>query len=90
MRYGLQCISWDDPQFPALDQGIQADVMKLGAAAFTKSALDGRRSMGLISPEMLEVVASLSRPEFLQVDDDVFRCRPSSTYSDCWTSTPNC
>jgi hypothetical protein len=51
---------------------IQADVMKLGAAAFTKSALDGGRSMGLTSAEMLTVVTTLA-PRILQVDDDVFR-----------------
>jgi motility quorum-sensing regulator / GCU-specific mRNA interferase toxin len=42
---------------------IQAEVMKLGVAAFTKAALDGGRTMGLTSAEMLTVTA-LSRREF--------------------------
>jgi motility quorum-sensing regulator/GCU-specific mRNA interferase toxin len=37
---------------------------RLGAAAFTKTALDGGRSMGLTTAEMLAVIASLSRREF--------------------------
>lgn len=40
---------------------IQSDVARLGVAAFTKTALDGGRSMGLATSEMLMVVASLSR-----------------------------
>jgi motility quorum-sensing regulator/GCU-specific mRNA interferase toxin len=52
---------------------IQTAVMKLGSAAFTKSALDGRRGMGLTSAEMLAVVASLSRREFY---------KSMTTYSD--------
>jgi motility quorum-sensing regulator / GCU-specific mRNA interferase toxin len=43
---------------------IQADVARLGAAAFTKSALDGGRSMGLTTAEMLAVIAALSRHDF--------------------------
>jgi motility quorum-sensing regulator/GCU-specific mRNA interferase toxin len=43
---------------------VQADVVRLGAAAFTRSALDGGRTMGLTSTEMLWVIASLSRREF--------------------------
>ena len=43
---------------------VQADVARLGAAAFTKTALDGGRSMGLTTAEMLAVIASLSRREF--------------------------
>jgi len=37
---------------------IQADVARLGAAAFTTAALDGGRTMGLTSTEMLAVVAT--------------------------------
>ena len=33
-------------------------------AAFTKTALDGGRTMGLTSAEMLAVIASLTRREF--------------------------
>ena len=44
--------------------GIQAIVAKLGAAAFTKTALDGGRAMGLTTAEMLAVVAGLSRRDF--------------------------
>jgi len=40
---------------------LQADVAQLGAAAFTKSALDGGRMMGLTTAEMLAVIASLTR-----------------------------
>ena len=43
---------------------VQADVARLGAAAFTKTALDGGRTMGLTTAEMLVVIASLSRREF--------------------------
>lgn len=43
---------------------IQADVARLGAAAFTKTALDGGRTMGLTSGEMLAVMAKLSRRDF--------------------------
>jgi motility quorum-sensing regulator/GCU-specific mRNA interferase toxin len=43
---------------------VQADVARLGAAAFTKSALDGGRAMGLTTAEMLAVIASLSRSDF--------------------------
>ena len=43
---------------------VQADVARLGAAAFTKAALDGGRAMGLTSAEMLTVVASMTRRNF--------------------------
>ena len=43
---------------------VQAEVVRLGAAAFTKTALDGGRAMGLTSAEMLAVIASLSRRNF--------------------------
>jgi len=43
---------------------IQAEVVRLGAAAFTKTALDGGRNMGLTSAEMVGVVASLARRNF--------------------------
>jgi motility quorum-sensing regulator/GCU-specific mRNA interferase toxin len=43
---------------------IQAQVARLGVAAFTKTALDGGREMGLTSGEMLGVIASLSRRNF--------------------------
>ena len=43
---------------------VQADIARLGAAAFTKSALDGGRAMGLTTGEMLVVIASLSRRQF--------------------------
>jgi motility quorum-sensing regulator/GCU-specific mRNA interferase toxin len=50
---------------PHYDLGrIQAEVARLGAAAFTKTALDGGRSMGLTTADMLAVVASLSRRDF--------------------------
>jgi motility quorum-sensing regulator/GCU-specific mRNA interferase toxin len=43
---------------------VQADVARLGAAAFTKTALDGGRAMGLTSAEMLGVIAALTRRNF--------------------------
>lgn len=43
---------------------VQAEVARLGAAAFTKTALDGGRAMGLTSAEMLAVIASLTRRDF--------------------------
>ena len=44
--------------------GVRAEAARLGAAAFTKTALDGGRMMGLTTAEMLAVIASLSRREF--------------------------
>jgi motility quorum-sensing regulator/GCU-specific mRNA interferase toxin len=44
---------------------VQADAARLGAAAFTKTALDGGRMMGLTTAEML-VVASLTRRQFFK------------------------
>ena len=43
---------------------VQAVVARIGAAAFTKTALDGGRTMGLTTSEMLAVVAGLSRRDF--------------------------
>lgn len=43
---------------------VQAEVARLGAAAFTKTALDGGRAMELTTDEMLAIVGSLSRREF--------------------------
>lgn len=43
---------------------IQAQVARLGRAAFTKTALDGGRDMGLTSREMLAVIAALKRRNF--------------------------
>jgi motility quorum-sensing regulator/GCU-specific mRNA interferase toxin len=43
---------------------VQADVARLGAAAFTKTAIDGGREMGLTTTEMLAVVAALTRRHF--------------------------
>ena len=44
--------------------GIQEQVARLGPAAFTKTALDGGREMGLTSGEMLAVIAALTRRSF--------------------------
>ena len=50
---------------PHYDLGvIQAQVAHLGPGAFTKTALDGGRDMGLTSSEMLSVIASLKRRNF--------------------------
>jgi motility quorum-sensing regulator/GCU-specific mRNA interferase toxin len=43
---------------------IQAAVTSLGVAAFTKTALDGGRSMGLTTSEMLNLIAGLRRGDF--------------------------
>jgi motility quorum-sensing regulator/GCU-specific mRNA interferase toxin len=43
---------------------IQEQVRRIGAAAFTKTALDGGREMGLTTAEMLAVISSLSRRNF--------------------------
>ena len=43
---------------------IQTAVARLGATAFTKTALDGGREMGLTSVEMLAVIAALTRRNF--------------------------
>ncbi|SEI05615.1 type II toxin-antitoxin system MqsR family toxin [Pseudomonas asplenii] len=40
---------------------IKADVIRLGAAAFTLSARDGARGMGLTLLEMLRIIRSLER-----------------------------
>lgn len=52
---------------------VQADVAQLGAASFTKTALDGGRNMGLTTMEMLAVIASLTRRDFY---------KSMTTYSD--------
>jgi motility quorum-sensing regulator / GCU-specific mRNA interferase toxin len=50
---------------PQYDLGmVQAQVASLGPAAFTKTALDGGRDMGLTSGEMLAVIAALTRRNF--------------------------
>jgi motility quorum-sensing regulator/GCU-specific mRNA interferase toxin len=43
---------------------IKALVARLGVAAFTKTALDGGRAMGLTSAEMLAVIAAMARSDF--------------------------
>jgi motility quorum-sensing regulator/GCU-specific mRNA interferase toxin len=43
---------------------LQGQVARLGTAAFTKTALDGGRQLGLTTVEMLTVVAGLSRRDF--------------------------
>ena len=42
-------------------QYIQADVQRLGAMAFTKSALDGGRTLGFTLAQMHRVIATLER-----------------------------
>jgi motility quorum-sensing regulator/GCU-specific mRNA interferase toxin len=54
-----------DKRTPRYDlQRIQAEVARLGAAAFIKTALDGGWQMGLTTAEMLAVISSLSRRDF--------------------------
>jgi motility quorum-sensing regulator / GCU-specific mRNA interferase toxin len=43
---------------------VQAKVAELGTPAFTKTALDGGRAMGLTTGEMLKVVAAPSQSNF--------------------------
>lgn len=43
---------------------VQDAAIRLGAAAFTKSAIDGGREMGLTLAEMLAVIAGLDRRAF--------------------------
>jgi len=43
---------------------MQTRIAVMGAAAFTKTALDGGRAMGLTTTEMLGVIAVLSRGDF--------------------------
>lgn len=45
---------------------IQADVVRLGVSAFTKSAMDGGRVLGLSSTVMLQVVSELRRSDFFK------------------------
>jgi motility quorum-sensing regulator / GCU-specific mRNA interferase toxin len=45
-------------------QHVQTEVVRLGVSAFTKTAFDGGRAMGLTTKEMLGVIASLSRRNF--------------------------
>ncbi|HTQ13904.1 MAG TPA: type II toxin-antitoxin system MqsR family toxin [Rhizomicrobium sp.] len=43
---------------------IKIRVEEMGAAAFTKTALDGGRALGLTLPDMLAVIAALARRDF--------------------------
>jgi motility quorum-sensing regulator/GCU-specific mRNA interferase toxin len=43
---------------------VQLGVSRLGSAAFTKTALDGGREMGLTTDEVLAMVAALTRRNF--------------------------
>ena len=54
-----------EKQIPHYDLSqVQRAVDRLGAAAFTKTALDGGREMGLTTDEMLAVIANLTRRNF--------------------------
>lgn len=52
---------------------IQADVRRLGAVAFTKSALDGGRTMGLTLAQMKRVIATLERSMSTHADHKVWQ-----------------
>jgi motility quorum-sensing regulator/GCU-specific mRNA interferase toxin len=52
---------------------VQADVARLRASAFTKTALDGGRAVGLTTAEMLAVIAGLTRRDL---------CKSMTTYTD--------
>lgn len=45
-------------------EAMKVTVARLGAAAFTKTALDGGRAMGLTLSEMMAVIADLKRSDF--------------------------
>jgi motility quorum-sensing regulator/GCU-specific mRNA interferase toxin len=45
---------------------IKALVARLGAAAFTRTAMDGGRAMGLTTSEMLAVIAGMERGDFFK------------------------
>ncbi len=45
---------------------IKALVARLGVAAFTKTAMDGGRAMGLTTSEMLVVIAGMERSDFFK------------------------
>ena len=58
----MVCVEKPAPHYDLA--AIQAQVARLGPAAFTKTALDGGRDMGLTSREMLAVIAALTRRDF--------------------------
>ena len=58
----MVCVEKPTPHYDLA--AIQAQVARLGPAAFTKAALDGGRDMGLTSREMLAVIAALTRRDF--------------------------
>jgi len=43
---------------------MQVQIAAVGAAAFTRTALDGGRAMGLTTSDMLGVIAALGRGDF--------------------------
>ena len=43
---------------------VQADVVRLAGAAFTKSALLGGLGLGLAVPQMLRIIAGLRKTDF--------------------------
>jgi motility quorum-sensing regulator/GCU-specific mRNA interferase toxin len=54
-----------DKRTPHYDiERVQDDIIRLGVAAFTKTALDGGRNMGLTTFEMLSIIGKLSRRDF--------------------------
>jgi motility quorum-sensing regulator/GCU-specific mRNA interferase toxin len=50
---------------------LKEDVARLGAAAFTSSALDGGRSMGLTLLEMLTCISAIQRGDFFKSNTTV-------------------
>jgi motility quorum-sensing regulator/GCU-specific mRNA interferase toxin len=45
---------------------IKAQVARLGTTAFTKTAMDGGRAMGLTTSEMLAVIVGMERGDFFK------------------------
>ncbi len=67
---------------------IQADVRRLGAVAFTKSALDGGRTMGLTLAQMQRVIATLERRSLYKSMSTTRSGRTSITHRPTvWPST---
>jgi motility quorum-sensing regulator/GCU-specific mRNA interferase toxin len=61
-------------------------VVELGVAAFTKTALDGGRDLGLTTSEMLSVIAALERKNFYK---SMTSYADSTVWQDVyWAPTP--
>jgi motility quorum-sensing regulator/GCU-specific mRNA interferase toxin len=65
---------------------VQAVVVEWGVAAFTKTALDGGRDLGLTTSEMLSVIAAPERKNFYK---SMTSYADSTVWQDVyWAPTP--